>query len=192
MAYVNTPIASDDLDISQPQIQGNFLQANTSFGTDHYAFSDLTGNNGFHKVIRSPDQVNHPAFGLQPQIYGLQRTSATGVQDYSMGTLNQIPTPLTNFQAPTSGVIIAGGAVSPVLDFMNTTRAMCMFYANDGTSKLNNLVAYIVWTGSTLLITQITTGTKLTAVAAGSVLQISNSVAPSITAFWTLVTMRLE
>lgn len=48
MAYVDTPISTDDQDVSAPQIRGNFLQANTSFGVDHFQFSDLDANNGKH------------------------------------------------------------------------------------------------------------------------------------------------
>ncbi len=32
-------------------VQGNFQVADTSFGKDHYAFSDSTSNNGYHKVV---------------------------------------------------------------------------------------------------------------------------------------------
>lgn len=52
----NIPAANDVLSDSQGQIQGNFQRADSSFGTDHYEFSNLTTNNGKHKKVTWLDQ----------------------------------------------------------------------------------------------------------------------------------------
>lgn len=45
------PTASELLTDSQSLIQGNFNSSDDSFGIDHYKFSNLTVNNGMHKII---------------------------------------------------------------------------------------------------------------------------------------------
>lgn len=57
LAYKNIPLPSDVLSVSQQDIRANFSQANTSFGTDHFAFSDQTAQNGIHKQVRLQNQV---------------------------------------------------------------------------------------------------------------------------------------
>lgn len=44
----NIPQPGDLLDVSQADLLKNFGQLDTSFGADHYKFSDPSGNNGFH------------------------------------------------------------------------------------------------------------------------------------------------
>jgi len=48
------PTANDDLDVSQVDIQQNFLQANVTMGINHYPFDDATINNGKHKFLDMP------------------------------------------------------------------------------------------------------------------------------------------
>lgn len=66
MAYVDTPLAAEDLDVSQPLIRGNFSQANTSFSLNHYSFSDLTAKNGKHKFVSIPVLANYAAISPAP------------------------------------------------------------------------------------------------------------------------------
>ncbi len=55
MAYLTTiPVAGSKLSVSQPQIQGNFLTANTVMDIDHYPFNDVSTEQGYHKVIHQP------------------------------------------------------------------------------------------------------------------------------------------
>ncbi len=56
----NIPQPTDDLSDSQGQILTNFSSCNTSFGVNHYAFSDVTANNGKHKFMQMPQQVAAP------------------------------------------------------------------------------------------------------------------------------------
>ena len=61
MVYLpNIPQATDATSVSAGQIQGNFSQANTSFGVDHYAFDDSTGNTGKHKSCQFVRQAAKP------------------------------------------------------------------------------------------------------------------------------------
>ena len=50
----NIPLPTDNLSVSQGDFLANNLQLDTSFGIDHYTFSDLTSNNGFHKKSTYP------------------------------------------------------------------------------------------------------------------------------------------
>ena len=50
-------------------VQGNFQQLDTSFGDDHFAFSDQTSNNGYHKTIHmvnNSDVVSNPPNNYPP------------------------------------------------------------------------------------------------------------------------------
>lgn len=57
MAYVDTPLANENLDVSQGLIRGNFLQANASFAINHYAFSDVSGQSGKHHSVVMPNRA---------------------------------------------------------------------------------------------------------------------------------------
>jgi|ERR1700754_1236816 len=56
----NIPQPTDELSDSQGQILQNFNKADSSFGTDHYRFSDLTVNNGFHQRVTFPGNAPAP------------------------------------------------------------------------------------------------------------------------------------
>ncbi|CAB4133772.1 hypothetical protein UFOVP264_14 [uncultured Caudovirales phage] len=45
------PTGTVNLDVDYQNIQGNFEQANISFGIDHLPFSNLTAQNGYHTAI---------------------------------------------------------------------------------------------------------------------------------------------
>ena len=55
MAYQPTiPTGLIDLDQDYLNIQGNFQQLDTTFGIDHFAFSNATPSNGIHKQVSLP------------------------------------------------------------------------------------------------------------------------------------------
>lgn len=56
----NIPQPTDELADSQGQILQNFNKADSSFGTDHYRFSDLTVNNGLHQRVTFPGNATPP------------------------------------------------------------------------------------------------------------------------------------
>lgn len=57
----NIPQPSDLLSDSQGDLLGNMSQLDTSFGVDHFAFSNLTSNNGFHQKVTLPGNLAAPA-----------------------------------------------------------------------------------------------------------------------------------
>ncbi len=59
MVYKDIPLANDDLDISQGDIRGNFAQANTTMGVNHYPFN-VVSNNGKHKFVEMPNGALPP------------------------------------------------------------------------------------------------------------------------------------
>lgn len=71
MVYTpNIPNASDFIDESQPIIKANFQQLDTSFGLNHYSFSDGTANNGKHKYAVFPEQtVDGPTAVNEVSVY---------------------------------------------------------------------------------------------------------------------------
>jgi|ERR1700754_1273187 len=74
----NIPQPLDELSDSQGQILQNFNKADSSFGTDHYRFSDLTVNNGFHQRVTFPGNSPAPTppanYGA---MYGITASSET-------------------------------------------------------------------------------------------------------------------
>lgn len=61
MAYQPTiPTGLIDLDQDYLNIQGNFQQLDTTFGIDHFAFSNATTSNGIHKQVSLPLSSSPP------------------------------------------------------------------------------------------------------------------------------------
>lgn len=153
MAYFDTPISTDNQDVSAPQIRTNFSQANTSFGTDHYAFDDATANNGNHKVIRTPDQSSAPTtsssiaamYGLIPAQVG--SGDPVGLIQFSRGPSDATPSPVTNFHGT-----IASLTTTPttILDLTGLSRAIVEVYAlsDSSTARLQQTLFY---NGTTLV-----------------------------------------
>lgn len=55
------PNATDFLSDSQQDIRNNFQQLDTSFGLNHFLFSDTTASNGKHKYIEMVNEAALPA-----------------------------------------------------------------------------------------------------------------------------------
>lgn len=67
MAYLTTiPAAGNKLSVDQPQIKENFSVADTSFGIDHAAFTDTSGDTGKHKQVTVYGK-NVPAAPTDPE-----------------------------------------------------------------------------------------------------------------------------
>lgn len=128
MAYVDTPLAAEDLDVSQPLIRGNFQQANTSFGIDHYSFSDLTANNGKHKFVHLPEQSpNGPSTAAnEGAIYTKEagtitrlfwrpeNTAAAGVE-YQLTNINPFTSAPNGYTFLPNGLLLIFGTATVVL-----------------------------------------------------------------------------
>jgi len=184
----NIPQANDDLSDSQGQILQNFNKADSSFGTDHYRFSDLTVNNGFHNRMTTPAFVDSPPTGLPPVtianipiMYAYQDSANVGVINYSRGPLNAVPTPLTHLQSTSAAIVLAPAATTNILDFTGLSRATCMIYAFDAVATAPGLgrvraVASVFWSGTFFIIDLIVGSTSiLTVQASGNILQLRNS-----------------
>lgn len=107
----NIPQPGDVLSISQGQILGNFQKADSSFGNDHYAFSNGSANNGKHQVIRTPDQVTDPATATsEPAIYAKSVFTTPQVLQFS-----KIGGKAAGFNgSPLTSVNVTGSLVSSI------------------------------------------------------------------------------
>lgn len=197
MVYLlNQPVATDDLSISQPILAANTNSADASFGIDHYAFSNLTVNNGFHNTVTTPLIVGaaHPTtIAAVPKMYGMQDSVNLGVIQYSRGPSNAVPSPLTHLHSTAAPIVLASGATTNVFDFTGLALAICMLYTTSYDVTATNKVSYIVWTGSALSISDLNVPANLTVQASGNILQIKNTSAPPVTfnkLFWTLDILR--
>lgn len=206
------PQPGDDLSDSQPKILANFNRANSSFGVDHYAFADLTANNGKHNQITTPAYIANPPTGLppvtavaEPKIYAFQDTAGVGVINYSRGPSNAVPSPITSLQSTSAAIVLLNNGTTNILDFTGLARAFVTLIAADltdmtitGINKFN--ISNIFWNGSAFFIpSQITIQTTipqnllLVAQASGNILQLKNiSGATLSNVYWTLKLNRLS
>lgn len=91
----NIPQANDILSDSQGDLLGNFQQLDTSFGIDHFPFSDQTADNGFHKKVTLPGNVAAPTPGAgYGDIYAVTTASITQpywIRDAQATIYNMLP-----------------------------------------------------------------------------------------------------
>lgn len=199
MAYApNIPQPTDKLSDSQGVLLSNFQQLDTSFGTDHYAFSNGTSNNGFHNTITTPLVVGsaHPATAAAiPKFYAMQDSANLGVIQYSRGPSNAVPSPVTIYQSPASAINIAPLGTTNVFDFTNLARAFAMLYASDTTTSTAVGICFIVWTGSALFLTPLVQGSGIVGLqflTNGNIVQIKNrsNVTTLSNFYWSLQFLR--
>jgi hypothetical protein len=199
----NIPAPTDRLSVSQGQIQQNFSKSDTSFGTDHYKFSDATVNNGKHNLVTTPAVINSPPDGLppataanEPRFYAYEEpTSNLGVIQYSRGPNNAVPTPLTSRQSASTATVINAASFITVFDFTNLTRAFCTLYViGTGTLANQKKVTSILWNGSAFAVDTLVgaTGSSLTVVSSGSTIRINNPTGAGISVYWTLELHRVS
>lgn len=197
MAYFDTPLADVNQDVTQPQIRANFQQANTSFGTDHYAFDNLTVNNGFHKQVTTPDQGGDVVTTTNPVLYAKSPYAAIGLIQFSRGPSNAIPSPITFLQSPSSPITLTQNATTNVLNFTGFGPTIATIYAID-TGIPKSVSCTFLWTGSSFYKASAQdsgfTGT-LSITTSGNILQVQNSSASAITfnnVYWTLQFLRIQ
>jgi len=189
----NQPVAGDDLSVSQPFLVNNTNQADTSFGVDHYAFSDATANNGYHKKVTNPDQTTDPATTTAPILYGRQVTAPLGVLQFSRGPSNAVPSPVTMLQSSSTPIVLAAGASSNVLDFTGISLATFLFYFYDSVVGNKN-ITYGFWNGTTFSTSNLLSAvTNLGPAIVGNVLTIKNVSSPALNnVYWTLEFLRIQ
>lgn len=194
MVYTrNQPVASDDLDVSQPFLVNNNNGADDSFGIDHYKFSDLTANNGFHNKVTTPAYVATPPTGLAPVtitapiFYSFQDLAAIGVIQYSRGPSNAVPTPVTSLQSSSVAFPMAPSTSVNILNFSGLTAAICNVYAfgTNTLATITSATATVYWNGTTMSVSTQTGGLQFG--ASGSTLVLVTSPATTLTDVrWTL------
>lgn len=128
MVYNNAiPQPGDNLSASQSQILNNFAQLNTSFGIDHYPFTDNTVNLGKHNQVSQPpiDPLAHPATAAgEIKLYNMNDAAAIGSLQYSRGPSSAVPSPVTYLQSPAAALAIGGGATFNIVD-LNAITDFC-------------------------------------------------------------------
>lgn len=196
----NIPTGSVNLDQDYLNLQGNNQQLDTSFGTNHYKFSDGssapngTPNNGKHTTIQSPllSPAVHPTTPADEcAFYSMKDSTPVGTIHYSRGPSDAVPSPQTFLQSGSSPIVLLTGTYTPVLDFTGLPRAFATLYAAnlDTSIAAFTLATDIYWTGTTFI------GALPTRIiVTGNTINILNTT-PFTTAnniYWTLVMYRLS
>lgn len=194
----NIPNPKDKLSASQPVLRSNNQDLDTTFGIDHYPFSDGTANNGTHKYVTTPT-IAIPTTTSDPKLYGHEVASNIGTIQFSRGANDMSPTPLTSF----NGLIpaLAASTNVPILDFTGVTtsvfRVNILYVSNPAGPNIVSLFTGSVL-GSTLIqpIKTYPSGTGLPPIGvntSGSVLNIINNTGVGVTnVYWFIEFLRLE
>lgn len=198
----NRPIASELLSDSQPLLLSNNQALDTSFGVDHYPFSNATGNNGFHNKVTTPVFVDSPPTGLPPVttsdpiFYAFQDTANLGVLHYSRGPSDAVPTPLTNLYSTSTPLSVVNGGSTTVLDF--TGIALChavLTYSFRGFAPLvyQWLIRYETALTPAVLPIYFTPVVSFTPQFSGAVLSLVNTTGSGVSdLYWTLNLLRIQ
>jgi hypothetical protein len=208
------PLANDRLAKSQQDLLLNNGQLDTSFGVDHYPFSDQTSNNGFHNTVTQPlilavpPSVTpaHPTTGTNAIIYAMQDSTNIGVIQYSKGPIykgNQpAPTPITELHSPSTPIVLLSGGLTNVLDMTGVFQMVGTLYMmNYGSAPAANSlnISDFLWNGNGgngfkfLNRTTTSGGAGLIGTSSGTILQIQNTNAsPANNVFWTLRMHRIN
>ncbi len=184
------PADTDFLAQSAGDIRGNFTQANTVYGTDHYAFDNVSSNQGFHNTVTTPLVVGsaHPATAANiPKIYAMQDLAAFGVLQYSRGGNNASPTPLTNIN---SGAAFALNATIAILDISGVTACILEGYAIGVQGQTRGTQATFIYDGSLQMstVTNIN-GTALQFSVAGTIISLTGTACTNV--YWTIKPIRI-
>ncbi len=194
----NIPQGADFLDFSWTQLLSNNQGLDAIFGIDHYAFSNLTANKGFHNKVTQPLIVGsaHPTTTTDPIIYSMQDSANVGVIQYSRGPSNAVPSPITYRQSPAAPIVLAPAATTNVLDFTGLARSICtIYYVNMGATTLlfDSFTDTVIWNGATFQIPIQSSVKTLQVVSSANILQIKNSLLVAANnVFWTLQFQRLS
>ncbi len=210
----NIPQAADFLDQSQPQLLANNQALDSIFGIDHYAFSNLTSDSGFHNKVTTPGYVTIPPtvpvippgtttnpvfYGFNPLDAGGIATTNLGLLQYSRGPSNAVPTPVTHLQSTASAIVLANNATVNVFDFTGVPRAFAMLYAMDTTNGTTlgqtRMVASVFWSGTVLVVDNgVTQAAFLRPNVSGNILRLlnNNSGVTFNNIYWTLDLLRVS
>lgn len=115
------PTGSVPLNQDYLNIQGNFTQANVVYGTDHYAFDNITaGQEGFHKQVTMPNAAAPPTTAAAQGIVFTQNSAeSTGRTDLYYAYQTSGGTPLTGALFPLTATKAFGVATGRVVGLSN-------------------------------------------------------------------------
>lgn len=197
----NIPQPGDELADSQVDLLGNNQQLDTTFGIDHYTFSNLTTNNGKHNLVTTPIVVGatHPTTAAaEPKFYAMQETANIGVIQYSRGPSDAVPTPVTKLQSPSTGIIVPFGGTTNILDFsgMGVCIATVWFASLPpspipvGQYSITNSII-VGWNGTAFVLPS--QSSVLNLVNTGNILQIVNlNLGQTAIVYWSLEIHRIS
>lgn len=195
----NIPTAPQKLSVSQPLLLANNQQLDTSFGVDHYKFSDATANNGFHNSVTTPEYSTStdPVTVANPVFYAMENTVNLGLLQYSRGPNDATPTPVTSLHSTLAPSSIAPSSSINILDFTGISIAICSFYCY-GLQNVTFLRAeyLVIYRFNVSAITSIfkVVGTDNLISFNGDILKMNNSnmAFPITDLFWTLKLHRVQ
>lgn len=195
--FLATPSNQQEyLSITGPKLTSNSTFINTSFGQDHYPFTDGSAYNGFHNQTTMPLIAGsaHPSTTTYCRMYAMQDSTPLGLLNYSRGPSSATPTPITNLYSSSSPItLIPNGSAVNMLDFTGLPLAMVTikaFNANSGTPV--TCWQAIWWTGSAFIGVG---GSGLGTISSGNILQLrytTGSGSPITNVYWTLLLERLQ
>lgn len=192
------PQANDLISVSQSQILNNFNGSDDSFGIDHYAFSNTSGNSGFHNKVTQPLIVGsvHPTTTTNPVIYAMQDSTNLGVIQYSKGPSDAIPSPITFLQSPTAPIVMNPGDTINIFNFTDLSRAFCSLRVGNfevGQLTLNSSEVMFVNNGFFAFNSYANSGSILGITSSGRRLQVINNTGLTLNQVrWTLQFYRVE
>jgi len=181
----NVPTGLIKFNSDYKNVQNNMQQLDTSFGIDHYLFSDQTANNGFHNKITLPLIVGsaHPSTSAaETKIYCMQDSANLGLLDYSRGPNNAPTSPLTSLQSQTAGLTVNAGLTTNVL------------YVRAVTSGKRFGGFFVDWDGSAWATSNnfVSTNSIATSITANILKIKNNDTVPATNLFWTLQILRVN
>lgn len=194
MSYNNNiPQASDLLSDSQGDLLLNFQTLDNSFGVDHYAFSNLTADNGKHNTVTTPIVTGnvHPTTAAdEPKFYNQKISANFESIQYSRGGSDAVPTPVTRINSPATPVVLISTGTTPMIDLSGVPLAIFRVIAVDTISGVINQSIIIFQAGSYIIPLQ--PAFSLDIFNAGTVLQLVNLSANVMNVYWHLEFYRLQ
>ncbi len=187
------PTGLVNLDVDYQNIQDNFQQLDTTYGVDHYPYSDPNPTNGFHNKVTTPGFIDSPPTGLPPTtttypvLYGFQQYGALGLLQYSRGPNNAVPTPLTNINSTAAATPIPGNTSINLIDFTGISLAIFNVYAFQAGGILPpNITATVYWIGTGFI------GLPVNSSGSGNILQLKATTAVPLSVYWTISFERIQ
>lgn len=192
------PQPNDLISASQSQILNNFNGSDDSFGRDHYAFSNTSGNTGFHNQVTQPLITGgvHPTTTTNPIIYAMQDSVNLGVIQYSKGPSDAIASPITFLQSPSAPIVMNPGDTINIFNFTGLTRAFCSLRVGNfevASKTINSSEVLFVDNGFFSFNSYAQSGSILGITSSGRRLQVINNTGLTLNEVrWTLQFYRVE